>query len=55
MTTTDLILLYSACLLVVAGALVASLAFVEDRRPPLKERLDEIVRAAAGKKKGPCP
>lgn len=55
MSTTDLIIVSSACLLIVAVALVATFALIEGRRPPLKGRLDDIIQAAAERKKGPCP
>ncbi|WP_198580328.1 hypothetical protein [Methylorubrum sp. DB1722] len=54
MSASDLVILYSACLLVVAVALVATLALIEEGRPPLKGRLDALIQAVAAKKKGPC-
>ncbi len=55
MSTADVIILLSAGLLCLAVAFVACLYLVELRRPPLHGRLDDIIRAAAAKKKGPCP
>lgn len=55
MTTTDVIVWLSAGLLVFAVAVTGAFAAIELRRPPIVGRLEEIVRAATGKKKGPCP
>ncbi|MGW9820184.1 hypothetical protein [Methylorubrum extorquens] len=54
MSTADLVILYSACLLIVAVAIVATFYLIEARQPPLKGRLDALIQAAAAKKKGPC-
>lgn len=55
MTTTDVIVWLSAGLLVLAVAVTGAFTLIEMRRPPIVGRLEEIVRAAAGKKRGPCP
>lgn len=55
MSIADLVIVTSACLLIVVVSLVATFALIEGSRPPLKGRLDAIIQAAAERKKGPCP
>lgn len=55
MSTTDVVIWLSAGLLVLAVAFTGAFAFAEMRRPPIRGRLDDIIAAAAGRKKGPCP
>ncbi len=54
MSTTGIVVLTSAALLCVAVAIVAVIALQELRRPPLKGRLDDLLREVSAKKDN-CP
>lgn len=55
MSTVDLIVWLSAGLLLLAVMFTGAFLVIEMRRPPIRGRQEEIIRAAAVKKKGPCP
>lgn len=55
MSTTDLVIWLSAGMLCLAVAFTGTFAFIEMRRPPIRGRLEEIIAAADGRKRGHCP